>query len=265
MEDKMMKYYLDEYKCEYCKKSNLNIHYTDDSVLNYLYYWYKYWIIFEGKDNVELDKLWKLDEQNNFDGNKDNYEKINKLCKNKDIHIDTMFSLWMPLKMMLQCLCEDIYHNKGIRYAPSKKSITDYEIIIKNELYKKDDELYQIMKKVFSLSSEKCNVFNYPYVEGKINFNSSRGQRYYDQIPITLKQCLCDDGIYRDLFVDYSFEQWIKYENLSMLFDGDIKLDCIKNIGPLSKEKCKWLTTKRDLLELFKDYQDILTKRKNRD
>lgn len=176
---------------------------------------------------------------------------------------DTIFSLWMPLKMVLECLNPKEKFYKTDNYKLDKnyhlkrinKNIDNFLPI--------GDELVQELCIFAKHASERANIMILPN-----RGMQSRGKYYLDQMPKTLYECFAS-GEFRDqsrgrgfFKTDDDVVGWITQENLQMFFDGNI---CRNNIRPLIKgvnaSESLWLTEKDKIIEMLKQYNDILRER----
>ncbi|MCR8633210.1 hypothetical protein [Paenibacillus radicis (ex Xue et al. 2023)] len=217
----------------------IGVEYTDNPIVNYL----KYWINALGKPagdewrkKNDLDVVWL----------------------GGDLHADTIFSVWMPLKMCLQCLPGNPFCHKGIRGTPVKRK-ADYDEIIKNinAYLPRKDELVEELYQFAELSSTRANMMRLQNRKMQ-----KRGILYFDQMPKTLHECF-EVGEFSKYFKsDDEVIDWVKTEKLEMFFDGDITRDNIKPlIHRMKSSDFEWLKKSDEILKMLKQYNEILCKR----
>lgn len=247
-------------------KLKLIIHdrYLENPILNYLEYW-----IIGNKSYPTSEKLFRRPYNDLTPSEKEKlrseYEKWRKMYDldviwlEGDLNADTIFSLWMPLKMSLQCLNPNYFKTKGFRGYPAKTPY-NYKMLQKNieNLLPRDDFLVKELYNFAELAATRANVMRLPD-RGMQN----RG-KYFDQMPKTLFECF-DGGEFSVYFNKNNDKvlKWIKEEKLKMFFEGDvISKKCIKPlISNLHPYQFKWLEEKNEIIEMLKQYSEILTNR----
>ncbi|MDG0808535.1 hypothetical protein [Cohnella rhizosphaerae] len=176
-----------------------------------------------------------------------------------DLHADTIFSVWFPLKMSLQCVAGDTFSYQGMRGTPHK-GIDCYNGIIENiDRYLPFEnvlvkELYQFAE----LSSTRANVMRLPERQMQ-----RRGIFYRDQMPKTLYECFGRGRFNKYFGSDESVTRWIEEEDLEMFFeDNSISRDNIKPLIPrMQASETEWLKESKDILEMLVQYNKILLQR----
>lgn len=223
-------------------KNIIGDEYTNNSIVNYLRYWsriqpldvtYEKW----RKEN-DLDAVWL----------------------NGDLHADTIFSVWMPLKMCLQCLAGNRFSRKGIRRTPYKTQEYYDDIVINimendNPYLPRNDELVEELYQFAELASTRANVMRLPNRKMQVRW------KYYDQMPKTLYECFeSDTSVFSKHFEsDDAVKEWVKAEKLEMFFDGYTTRDNIKPlIDRMKSSEFQWLEEYEDILEMLKKYNEIL-------
>lgn len=225
-----------------------------DNVNNdYIDHYLNYWILYEcgfgnGKNTIEIDKLWMED------------ERVKEYYNSN--YADTIFSVFTPLKKCIDLIGKGIYN----------KNINDLIIIKenKNMWFNKNNNLYEALN---NFAKEACtigNVINYPYVKNEINFNSYRGLNYKDLFLHSLDECF-DKGKFSSLFSEKSnyntIEEWISKNELGMFFENDvIKKDKIIHIGTQDKTNINWnnVKTVSDMITILNKYTEIIKERSNK-
>lgn len=219
-----------------------------DNVNNdYIDYYLNYWILYEcgfgnGKNTIEIDKLWMED------------ERVKEYYNSN--HADTIFSVFTPLKKCIELIGKGIYN----------KNINDLIIIKENKniWFNKNNNLYKALN---NFAKEACtigNMINYPYLKNEVNFNSYRGLTYKDLFLHSLYECF-DNGKFSSLFSEKSnyntIEEWISKNELGMFFENNvIKKDKIKNIGIQDKTNINWNNVKTisNMINILNQYTEII-------
>lgn len=137
-----------------------------------------------------------------------------------DLNADTIFSLWLPLRHAIVRLNskEDIKALGGIR---SKYSFC--KILLNGDNLEKllpsDNDIVKELRKLFVLGLKRCNVMILP----ERWLNSKRGMSpYFDYVPRFLYE-LFPGGDFANVFeTEDELVNWIKRENLQMLFKNGI-------------------------------------------
>lgn len=217
--------------------------YTDNPIVNYITYWSnalgKPTYRDDWRRENELDVVWLRGDSH-------------------DMHADTIFSLWMPLKMCLQCVAGDVFDRRGNRGIPAKTR-EHYDDILAN-LYRylpRTDPLVEELYRFAELASTRANVMRLPKRRMQ-----SRGAYYYDQMPRTLHECF-EGGRFSHYFTsDDGVRDWVTSEKLAMFFAGEITRDNIKPLIPgMKSRESKWLVKRDELLEMLNRFNGILLAR----
>ncbi|WGG44201.1 hypothetical protein [Rossellomorea sp. DA94] len=174
---------------------------------------------------------------------------------NGDLCADTIFSIWMPLKMCLQNSDAYPYSEHG-EYQKPYKSNPYISNIIKNIdtylPYDKWEELYRFVR----IALTKSNVMKLPE-----RIMQERGRLYYDQMPKTLYECF-KEGRFSQCFKDIQVEEWVKKQNLTMLFEGVISRGNIKPlISRMKASEYEWIKNREEIKEMLINYCMILEMR----
>lgn len=215
-------------------------------------FWLDYWIAYS--ENAPTCP---------YNGNEvvyDIYRALNDFdCKQAkgNLLADTIFSVWNPLKMVLE------YLNPGEKFYKENKYGSDknyYLKKIKNNIdayLPRGDSLVKELLIFARYAMTRANVMILPS-----RAMQGRGIKYLDQMPASLYQCF-DNGEYHKYFKEIEIEKWIHQEHLEMFFkNGEIEKN---NILPLIKRmkasEHEWLSKKDELEEMLHRYNEILEKR----
>lgn len=183
---------------------------------------------------------------------------------NGNLMADTIFSLWIPLKMSLQCSNAYPYKLQGNEVYPFKQDsfisksgnlinfLTDIEKNLEVYLPLNEwEELYEFA----ALSLTRANVMILP--DRKMQ---SRGKLFLDQMPKTLYECF-KDGVFSGYFnnEDFRVVNWIKEEKLEFFFNGEIKKEnIIPLIESVSANEICWPKDKKDIDEMLDKFINVL-------
>lgn len=183
---------------------------------------------------------------------------------NGNLMADTIFSLWIPLKMSLQCSETYPYRLQGNKFYPYKHDsyisksgnlisfLTDIEENLEFYLPMSEwGKLYEFA----ALSLTRANIMILP--DRKMQ---SRGKLFLDQIPKTLYECF-KDGDFCEYFKkeDSLVTNWVKEEKLEYFFDEEIKRENIKPlINKFKADEVYWLKEKEDIDEMLENFINIL-------
>jgi len=188
----------------------------------------------------------------------DIYRALNDTdCKlaNGNLMADTIFSLWNPLKMVLECL------NPGEKFYKTDKYNIDknYHLrrIINNidKFLPTSNELVRKLCIFAELVSTRPNVMILP--DRKMQ---SRGNSFLDQMPKTLYECF-KDGVFSGYFNndDSIVVNWVIEEKLEVFFDGEIKKENLKPlIERVNANDVCWLKKEEEINEMLDNYITIL-------
>lgn len=207
--------------------------YSNDPIINFL----QYWMDERGDREVnDLDCLY-------FDG---------------DLCADTLFSVWTPLKFVLDYLNPNESFYKKNRYGDPHKYLRRIKAHI-DEFLPKEDKLVAELYKFAALAELRGNYFRWPCRE--IN-----DQRYddYDQVPPTLFKCFPGEKYGRYFQNDEKkLRTWLQDEKLEMLFSGDSlrKEDIKPLINGMTPREAKWLHKYNEILEMLQNYVALLSER----
>lgn len=175
-----------------------------------------------------------------------------------DLNADTIFSVWIPLKMCLQTSTTYPYSTHGIKEKPYKSNPYLPNIIKNIDAYLPYDEWEELY--IFaSLAMTKANVMRLP-LKGR---GMQKGRTdFFDQMPKTLYECF-EEGSLHKYFVDTQVDKWIRDENLVMFFENEnISKQFINPlISRMNAYEFEWLEDKNEIVEMLSNYNRILKKR----
>ena len=241
---------------------------SDNPIINYLNYW-----DFGNNQYPTLEKEWgdlTDSEQEEQKERQDNWRADNELDVKwlKSQNADTIFSCWMPLKMVVQSLC---YTYSGLSYYPfkcnkyrDKKSGRNIDFLnwiseqISNGTFEeKNPSLYKVLIDFFELASSRANVMELP------NREMQKRSEWYDQMPKFLNECFKGGEFCKFFKNDEELKSWIKSQNLDMFFENDslTKDNIIPLISRMKSSEFEWLSSEEELLEMIKNYNRILEER----
>ncbi|SHN33628.1 hypothetical protein [Gracilibacillus kekensis] len=240
-------------------KMLLKEEYTENPILNYLFY------IQKGKNNLPTPKkLFNKEyneltyrERNKYFEDYGNWRKrydLDVIHLNGNLNADTIFSIWMPLKMCLQNSGGYPYSEYGISEKPNK-SYPYIPNIIKNiDTYLPYNEWEELYKFV-SIALTEVNVMRLPDTKMQ-----KRGE-FYDQMPKTLYECY-GKGKFAKCFQDIQVKEWVRDQNLTMFFENKISRENIKPlISRMNASDFEWLKNREEIKEMLTNYCMILEMR----
>ena len=189
----------------------------------------------------------------------DQFRKNNDLdCKltNGNLYADTIFSLWIPLRLVLVSInrYEKIKKYGNINDKIDFLKVISRESILKELLPKSNISVIKLSR-LFELGQERCNVMIL-----KNRAMQSRGlPPFYDYMPYFLYECF-DDGKFSKYFdSNEDLINWINDEKLNMFFKKYITK---KDIIDLSKSGNIKKGIPNNIDDLLDNYISILEKRK---
>lgn len=268
-------------------KKIIGAEYTDNPIINYLKYWSIGNTTYPTSEKIFREKYEDLLEKNKkwLKIKQDEWRKkydLDVIWLKGDLKADTIFSVWMPLKMCLQCSATYPYSFKGNNCYPYKKDgykgkqgiinfLTDIKTHIDTYLPKGEWlDLYEFAE----LASTRANVMKLPdrgmQTRGIKEFNFGKWkvtEPFFDQMPRTLYECF-EGGEFqkreRAYFKnDNEVIRWVEDEKLTSFFDEKISRETIKPlIGTMKPSQVKWITEKNELNKMLGNYIDILKIRK---
>lgn len=202
-----------------------------------------------------------------YNGSSDEYRKTHDLdciLTDGNLNADTIFSLWLPLRYLLDYINsekwiewkkEEAERKKGKYYTI--KSDKSFLIDLKDniELFIPANELNGIpIDELFELGLGRENVMIIPY-----RLWQKRGEQpYYEYMPHFIFDLLnTNDENFSRVMID-----WMKREHLEMFFDDEIiDINKIKNLSGTSSI-FKHSPSEINVSVLINNYVDILNKRK---
>lgn len=160
---------------------------------------------------------------------------LDSVLLNGDLNADTIFSLWIPLRLALVRINR---YSALKKYGNINNKIAFLEAILNEQtiakLLPKSNETVSKLLKLFDLGQEKCNVMSLK----ERRMQSRGGKPYYDYMPYFLFECF-DNGAFSRCFTgNCDLIEWIIQQNLNMFFEGEITKDNIKDLsgsGDLTK------------------------------
>lgn len=183
---------------------------------------------------------------------------------NGNLMADTIFSLWIPMKMSLQCSETYPYKCQGNKFYPYKQDgyisktgntinfLTDIQKNLETYLPPNEwEKLYEFAE----LASTRANVMILP--DRKMQ---SRGILFLDQMPKTIYECFKGGDLNQYFNNEESLvTEWIQEEKLGLFFDGEIKKENIKPIiEKMEANEVHWLKDKNEISEMLDNFINIL-------
>lgn len=201
-------------------------------------------------------------DENELENNKDKFRKkydLDCILTNGNLHADTIFSLWRPLRFALVRI--NGYKKLNI-YGKVEKETGFLNQLCKDEvmmeLLPADNYIVKNLVKLFDLGQTRTNVMILP--EGQRKLNKLRNAKpYHDYRSYFLSECF-DGGTFSDAFENMLFPQWIKEQKLEMFFEEEI---CKGNIKDLAQTGDIKKGVSDDLDTLLINYIEILEKRQS--
>lgn len=219
-------------------------------------------------DNINYEPVkrkieaWIWYDENEPEKNKDEFRKkydLDCVLTNGNLHADTIFSLWRPLRFALVRI--NGYKKLNI-YGKVEKEVGFLNQLCKDEvmmeLLPADNSIVKNLVKLFDLGQTRANVMILP--EGQRKLNTLRNAKpYHDYMPYFLSECF-DGGTFSDAFKNMLFPQWIKEQKLEMFFEEEI---CKGNIKDLAQTGDIKKGVPDDLDTLLINYIKIIEKRQS--
>lgn len=221
-------------------KKYLGNKYSENHIINYINYW--------------MDSYEKPRAENDIDC----------LYFAGDLRADTIFSVWTPLKFVLDNLNPHERFYKTNRY--DNQNPHKFLLKIKADIDRflpKDNKMVQELYRFAELAEKRVNYIKWP----KQGINGQRYDDDFDQIPPALYKCFPDspDNKYCSYFNNDEIEllKWIRDEKLEPLFkNGSVKKENIKPLISIMKPyESKWLKDENEILEMLQNYNSILEER----
>ena len=177
---------------------------------------------------------------------------------NGNLNADTIFSLWLPLRLTLVDINGYTTLNKN--GLGSNRYVFLKNISIKNNLEYMLPSNYPTviqLSKLFKLGQSRANVMILP--ENQRWLNSARGKEpFYDYIPYFLHECFSGGKFSVAFNSDEELKKWIQKESLEMLFDGIVAKNNIRDLSGSGDIRCG---IPNDIEVLLKSYINILENR----
>lgn len=181
------------------------------------------------------------------------------VLRNGNLHADTMFSLWIPLRFALVKVSgyDKIKEITGLNL---EQSVPFWKALICNGNLKKllpiKNETTRLLSELFYYGQKIENTMILPE-----RWLQSRGGRpYYDYMPYFLYECFKGGNFHKAFGSDEEVCKWIREENLECFFDGTV---CKENIIDLAGTGNVKKGIPDDLNYMLRSYISILQKRAN--
>lgn len=181
------------------------------------------------------------------------------VLRNGNLHADTIFSLWIPLRFALVKVSgyDKIKEVTGLNL---EQSVPFWKALISNGNLKKllpiKNETTRLLSELFYYGQKIENTMILPE-----RWLQSRGGRpYYDYMPYFLYECFKGGNFHKAFGSDEEVCKWIREENLECFFDGTV---CKENIIDLAGTGNVKKGIPDDLNYMLRSYISILQKRAN--
>lgn len=221
----------------------------------------KHWLEYE--KNAPIITYWQ--DKKGHDKYRANNDLDCKLNDNK-LSADTIFSLWIPLRLTILRLNDDNYSKiESITHVKLKKKNKEFlESLLKEGILEKllpiDNNTTKLLSDLFKYGQKKENTMILP----ERYINSRRGKKpYYDYMPYFLYECF-EGGAFSEAFENNNEKaiNWIKNQKLEGFFDGEIRKENIRDLTKKGNVKDNLPDNIDDLNFMLKSYVDILKNRK---
>ncbi len=173
------------------------------------------------------------------------------LYLNGNLNADTIFSVWTPLKMVLEVL------NPNRKFT--KKDIADI-YNNQNQYLNPDYSIVKNFNEFAKYAETKANTMKLP----NRKMNNNRYCSFRDQMPPTLYNCF-EGGKYCTYFDEkYPLNKWIEDEHLQFFFtniDYSSKNNLIPIISGRLSDQIYYFHTLKEIEEMITNYTQILQAR----
>lgn len=198
-----------------------------------------------------------------YDEDAENHDKFRSeldldcVLRNGNLHADTIFSLWLPLRFALVRLSgyDKIKEITGLNL---EQSVPFWKALISNGNLKKllpiKNETTRLLSELFYYGQKIENTMLLP----ERWLQSRGGDPYYDYMPYFLYECFKGGNFHKAFGSDEKVCEWIREENLECFFDGTV---CKENIIDLAGTGNVKRGIPDDLNYMLRSYISILQKR----
>lgn len=198
-----------------------------------------------------------------YDEDAENHDKFRSehdldcVLRNGNLHADTIFSLWLPLRFALVRLSgyDKIKEITGLNL---EQSVPFWKALISNGNLKKllpiKNETTRLLSELFYYGQKIENTMLLP----ERWLQSRGGDPYYDYMPYFLYECFKGGNFHKAFGSDEKVCEWIREENLVCFFDGAV---CKENIIDLAGTGNVKRGIPDDLNYMLRSYISILQKR----
>ena len=200
-----------------------------------------------------------------YDEDADNHDKFRSehdldcVLRDGNLHADTIFSLWLPLRFALVRL-SGYDKVKEITGLDLEQSVPFWRALISNGNLKKllpiKNETTRLLSELFYYGQKIENTMILPE-----RWLQSRGKKpYFDYMPYFLYECFMGGDFHKAFGSDEKVCEWIREENLECFFDGEIRKENIIDLAGTGDVK---KGVPDDLNYMLRSYISILQKRAN--
>ena len=214
------------------------------------------WIAYDD-NKPKTDYLFEPDIHDRFRAAND----LDCVLRNGNLHADTIFSLWLPLRFAL------VKMNGYRRIKKITKIKFDYNsdflerLLVDRNLEKLlplENETTHLLSELFVLGQQRENTMLLPE-----RWMQKRGNDpYWDYVPYFLYACFEGGEFYKVFGSNEKLINWIKEEKLEGFFDGEISRNNIRDLAGTGDVKKGVPTNVADLNEMLRRYISILQNRK---
>ena len=200
-----------------------------------------------------------------YDEDAENHDKFRSehdldcVLRNGNLHADTIFSLWLPLRFALVRL-SGYDKIKEVTGLDLEQSVPFWKALIRNGNLKTllpiKNETTRLLYELFYYGQKIENTMLLP----ERWLQSRGGKPYYDYMPYFLYECFKGGNFHKAFGSDEEVCKWIREENLECFFDGTV---CKENIIDLACTGDVKKGIPDDLNYMLRSYISILQKRAN--
>ena len=200
-----------------------------------------------------------------YDEDAENHDKFRSehdldcVLRNGNLHADTIFSLWLPLRFALVRL-SGYDKIKEVTGLDLEQSVPFWKALIRNGNLKTllpiKNETTRLLSELFYYGQKIENTMLLP----ERWLQSRGGKPYYDYMPYFLYECFRGGDFHNAFGSDEKVCEWISEENLECFFEGTV---CKENIIDLAGTGNVKKGIPDDLNYMLRSYISILQKRAN--